>query len=90
MEKEGEGPAEAGGEADNAEYTQLYGEQPDKTWVKLALALLQTWRSTCQFYGSFAWTKLIEKKSLEIILGGFISFIVSGTHHNLLSFQYLF
>ena len=31
MEKEGEGPAEAGGEADNAEYTQLYGEQPDKT-----------------------------------------------------------
>ena len=31
MEKEGEGPAEAGGEAANAEYTQLYGEQPDKT-----------------------------------------------------------
>ena len=31
MEKKGEGPAEAGGEANNAEYTQLYGEQPDKT-----------------------------------------------------------
>lgn len=31
MEKEGGGPSEVGREAENAECSQLYGEQPDKT-----------------------------------------------------------
>ena len=31
MEKEGGGPSEVVGDAENGEYTQLYGEQPDKT-----------------------------------------------------------
>ena len=31
MEKEGGVLTEAGGEAENSEYTQLYGEQPGKT-----------------------------------------------------------
>ena len=46
MEKEGGVLTEAGGEAENSEYTQLYGEQPGKTWVEsswLILCMTNNW-----------------------------------------------